>query len=106
MLFLLPLLLADPQLSSCQLIVALSLFSSPTEPLLSCTAIILLYLSHPRGEDEGKDDLQPDPAVMTLLLLDAQCSCVVVVVANKAVVKISSMRIAVSLLLDCPQASQ
>jgi hypothetical protein len=95
MLFLLPLLLADPQLSGRQLIVALSLFSSPAEPSSSCTTIILLYLSHLRGEDEGKDDLQPDPDMTILLLFDARCSCAVIVIANEAVVEISSTRVAI-----------
>jgi hypothetical protein len=44
------------------------------------------------SDDEGKGNLQPDPGVMILLLFDAQCLCAVVVVANEAIVKISSTR--------------
>jgi hypothetical protein len=62
--------------SGCQLIVALPLLSSPDEPSSSCAANISLYAESPGKEkdsdDKGKDDSQPDPAMMILLLFDAR----------------------------------
>ncbi len=56
---------------------------------------MLFYLSFPRGEDEDEDYLQPDPAVMILLLFDARSLCTVVVIANEAVVKFFLTRVAI-----------
>jgi hypothetical protein len=100
--------------TGCQLIVALPLLSSPKNlrrrapPL--CAAVILLYAAKSPQEEkdldnEGKDNLQPNPSMMILILFDVRCSCAVVIVAVEAVVKIS-LALPSLVLIRSPQASQ